>query len=86
MLVDNASSHKSKKVAGALSGFGGDAVLEYFPPRAPELNPAEARREGTGHGTSNVLHGSTGEMREPVRAMLGNGEAKAVQVVQYLTP
>ena len=38
MFVDNATYHKSAMVHKALEGFGGDAVLEYFPPHTPELN------------------------------------------------
>ncbi len=42
-FVDNASCHESAEVKKFPESLGGDIILEYLPPHAPELNPAETR-------------------------------------------
>ena len=86
MFLDNASYHTSKLVQKEIAKFDGDVVLVYFPPYTPELNPVEMQWNVLKKSTANTLYAGIDEMQESIRTMLRNGEAKIIQLSQYLTP
>lgn len=84
IFLDNASYHKSIAVQEGLKEFGGDVILEYLLPYAPETNPSEGQWKIQKQHTANRGYASVDEMQESINRMYDTGEIKIAKIHDYL--
>ena len=85
VILDNASSHKSKEMADYIRNAGDEVVLWFLPPRTPQHNPIEVMWREIKRAIAGIYFGGIDQMmRTAIIRMLRRGEVAIVSLFRYM--